>query len=164
MDGKCNKSVESKLFSRVWSRLCCRRPTKLVAPKTGGWDESWNTWQSPRLRKMLKKVPMSHVGTVVYKWNMSINNPCIYIYYPNLSLSILYVYIYTHNTHLHTYTIYIRYKYTISIGLWSLPKQKHDILMPNFPRPCPNGSCPKTPGGCPCVQPDGNPGPALGEP
>ena len=25
-------------------------------------------------------------------------------------------------------------------------------------RPCPVGTCAKTPGGCPCVQPDGNPG------
>ncbi|CAJ1446425.1 unnamed protein product [Effrenium voratum] len=25
-------------------------------------------------------------------------------------------------------------------------------------RPCPKGSCAKTPGGCPCVQPDGDPG------
>ncbi|CAE6968044.1 Parp12 [Symbiodinium natans] len=25
-------------------------------------------------------------------------------------------------------------------------------------RPCPKGSCSKTPGGCPCVQPDGDPG------
>lgn len=150
------KSVESKL-----SRLCCRRPTKLAAPKTGGRDESWNTWQSPRLRKMLKKVPMSHVGTVVYRWNMSRNNPRIYIYryYPNLSLS-LYICICIDNTNLHTYTIYITYKYTISIGLWSLPKHDMTSSCPTFqPRPCPNGSCPKTPGGCPCVQPDGNPGP-----
>ena len=25
-------------------------------------------------------------------------------------------------------------------------------------RPCPHGACPKRPGGCPCVQPDGEPG------
>ena len=74
MDGKCKNPWKANCRGFVVEDLqSSQHPRQAAGMKAG-------TLAIPRLRKMLKKVPMSHVGTVVYRWNMSRNNPRIYIY------------------------------------------------------------------------------------